>query len=112
MKLSMTLLARYLKQYYRITEEIKEDPLSISGVRFLADDRKEILPDYVYVGEMTAFSSDPKYKESILLALTHRELIPEVRLEKEKKEEPLKVDYNKKEAESVVNYEKASEKQP
>ncbi len=68
MKLSMALLARYLKQYYSLTEEIKEDPLSISGVRFLEDDRKEILPNYVYVGEMTAFSSDPKYKASVLLA--------------------------------------------
>lgn len=51
-------------------------------------------------------------KESILLALTHRELIPEINLEKTKKEEPLKVEYNKKEPDTVVNYEKAVEKQP
>lgn len=51
-------------------------------------------------------------KESILLALTHRELIPEINLEKAKKEEPLKVEYNKKEPDTVVNYEKAVEKQP
>lgn len=74
MKLSMSLLAKYLRKYD--TEvHILEDGLSIKGIRFLSDQRSSYSLDYVYVGEASGYIQDPRYRDALILVCGENQII-------------------------------------
>lgn len=68
MKLSMSMLKSHLAKRYDLSPDIQQDLCSIGGVRFLSDPRLAFSPDYVYVGKMEGFFSDPRYSDAVMLA--------------------------------------------
>lgn len=68
MKLSMSMIYRHLEGRYNLSPDIQFDERTIGGMRLLSDPRLEFSPDYVYVGSMNGFISDPRYTSSIMLA--------------------------------------------
>ena len=74
MKLSMSLLGKYLEHYhpeYHITEDI----LSIRGVRFLSDPRHQSSLDYVYLGAAGGYYQDVRYADALLLVNGNNQII-------------------------------------
>ncbi|MDO5410239.1 MAG: helix-turn-helix domain-containing protein [Lachnospiraceae bacterium] len=70
MKLSMSMLSWYLKQYHPICI-ITNDENIIRGMRFLPNDNFTPHPEYVYFGEARYFLSDPNYKTAYIVV--HRQ---------------------------------------
>ncbi|MCD8154732.1 MAG: hypothetical protein LUF78_08635 [Clostridiales bacterium] len=67
MKISMSLLKKYLSPYYSMQGTILEDRMEIRGVRFISDQRFPLSPEYVYLGQAENYFSDPKYNNSCIL---------------------------------------------
>ena len=70
MKLSMTLLAWYLRDQGPSCH-IQDDSLCIQGMRFVMDDVEDMQPEYVYFGEGRHFFTDPQYADTYLMANQH-----------------------------------------
>lgn len=70
MKLSMSMLAWYLRQYQPDCTIINDEP-AIRGMRFLPDEHLRPLPEYVYFGDAKYFLSDPKYQNAYIIV--HRQ---------------------------------------
>ena len=68
MKLSMSMICHHLEGRYDLSPDIQHDDRTIGGVRLLSDPRLEFSPDFVYVGSMNGFISDPQYTSSVMLA--------------------------------------------
>lgn len=62
MKLSLSMLAWFLRDYHPITN-INQDSISITGLRFLMEERMDIQPDYLYIGQTGQYFSDPRYSK-------------------------------------------------
>lgn len=60
MKLSMSLIAKYL-DHYRLESDLRDDRLEIRGVRFLSDPRLSLSPEYAYIGKADQYFSDKQY---------------------------------------------------
>lgn len=61
MKLSMSMLAWYMREYHPVCS-IKNDIVSIGGIRFLTGDFMMLSPDYLYLGMADYFFADPKFQ--------------------------------------------------
>lgn len=61
MKLSMSMLAWYMRDYHPICS-VKSDMVSIGGIRFLTGDSMVLSPDYLYLGTADHFFADPKFQ--------------------------------------------------
>ena len=66
MKLSMYMLAWYLRDY-RPAASIAGDGLQIRGMRFLTDDPIEMDQEYAYFGAARSFFSDIHYQNSYII---------------------------------------------
>ena len=73
MKLSMSLLAWYLRDW-KPDCRIQDDSLSIRGLRFVIDDVEEMQPEYAYFGVGSNFFADKKYANKCLV-VNHRSMI-------------------------------------
>lgn len=74
MRLSMSLLAKYLKKYD--TEiHILDDERSIRGIRFLSDQRSSYSLDYVYIGAASGYIQDPRYQDALILVCGENQII-------------------------------------
>lgn len=62
MKLSMFMLAWYMREYHPVCS-IKNDMVSIGGIRFLMGDSISLSPDYLYLGTADNFFADPKFQD-------------------------------------------------
>ena len=74
MKLSMSLLGKYLNRFepeYHITR----DSLRIKGIRFLNDPQKASSPEYVYLGAASGYYQDKRYIDGLLLVNGNNQLI-------------------------------------
>lgn len=67
MKLSMSLIANYLRSYQPECH-ILHDTLSIKGVRFLDAPLTSFSLDYIYLGNAEGYYQDPRYRDALLLA--------------------------------------------
>ncbi len=65
MKLSMSMLARYLKDY-KPDCAIINDETTIRGLRFLPEEEQKLAPEYVYFGYARQFLSDPRYADAYI----------------------------------------------
>lgn len=66
MKLSMSMIATYLKKY-DLQTFIQEDKPVIQGIRFFTDQLSSYSPEYCYIGYVENYIQDPRYQNSILL---------------------------------------------
>ncbi len=67
MKLSMSMLAWYLRDYHP-QKNIGEDSLSIQGLRFLPEEEIASQPDYIYFGDADQFfSGEENNKDYIII---------------------------------------------
>ncbi|MGI6011236.1 MAG: PucR family transcriptional regulator [Ruminococcus sp.] len=66
MKLSMSMLARYLKDY-KPDCAIINDEAAIRGLRFLPEEEEKLAPEYVYFGYARQFLSDPRYEDAYIV---------------------------------------------
>lgn len=67
MKLSMSMIAKYLQPYrpeYHITEDVR----SIRGIRFFSDQILSYSLEYVYIGPASAYFQDPRLEGALILA--------------------------------------------
>ncbi len=67
MKLSMSMIANYLKDY-RLEYHIPADTLSIQGVRFFSDQELSYSLEYVYIGPAEKYFQDPRMASTLILA--------------------------------------------
>lgn len=67
MKLSMWILADWLKEY-DMRPRIQDGHTNISGIRFLSGRNKDFAQDQVYIGKAEDLFDDPLYRSSIVLA--------------------------------------------
>lgn len=74
MKLSMSLLAWYLRDHRPISH-IQDDSVCIQGLRFVMDDVEEMQPEYVYFGAGSYFFTAPQYAGAYLAVNQHSILI-------------------------------------
>ena len=77
MKLSMSLIARYLRKYEPECH-ILEDTQSIRGIRFFSDHLPSFSLDYVYLGTSRDYFQDPRYEDSLLLSNGQNQMICQV----------------------------------
>lgn len=66
MRLSMSMLAWYMKKY-RPCCSIHNDAPVIQGVRFLLDDTRQPQKGYIYVSHAAKWFSDPQYTDTYLV---------------------------------------------
>lgn len=66
MKLSMSMIAWYLKNY-RPQTKIVNDMAVIKGIRFLSEDPGEFPCEYIYIGDAQKFFSDKKLSDCFIL---------------------------------------------
>lgn len=66
MKLSMSLLAWYLRKWNPDCR-IQDDSLSIRGLRFVMDDVEDMQPEYAYFGVGSSFFADKQYANKCLV---------------------------------------------
>ena len=66
MKLSMSMLAWYMKNYHPRCS-IHNDALVIQGVRFLMDETRQLQEAYIYVSHAEIWFSDPQYADAYLV---------------------------------------------
>ncbi len=74
MKLSMSLIAKYLERY-RPECHILHDTMSIKGVRFLSASHQQFSLEYIYLGEAQGYYQDPRYGQALLLANGENQMI-------------------------------------
>ena len=74
MKLSMSMLSRFLKNYQPECH-IRDDACTIRGIRFLSDRHPEQSKDYVYLGNASAFFQDPRFQDALILANGHNQIL-------------------------------------
>ena len=74
MKLSMSLIAKYLSRY-RMETHIQDDEMQIRGVRFLSDPRLSLSPEYVYLGHAGNYFSDERYTGACLIVNSHSRIL-------------------------------------
>lgn len=74
MKLSMTMLAWYLRDLQPI-EHIEDDEICIQGLRFVMDDVEKMQPEYLYFGNAEYFFTDPRYEGAYLAVNRHSILL-------------------------------------
>ncbi|MBR0404635.1 MAG: helix-turn-helix domain-containing protein [Eggerthellaceae bacterium] len=74
MKLSMSMLAWYLRDQHPICQ-IQDDDLSIQGLRFVSDEVEALQPEYLYFGEGGHFFSAQQYAGAYLAANRHSILV-------------------------------------
>lgn len=74
MKLSMSLLAWYLRDY-QPEKSITQDEMTICGLRFLSDANGKSRADYAYFGEAKYYFSDSHYKNVYILVCKKNYLI-------------------------------------
>lgn len=67
MKLSMSLLSWYMREY-NPTCYIQNDSLSIEGIRFHQDETHPFRPEYLYFSHADIWFEDPKYSGAYLAA--------------------------------------------
>lgn len=67
MKLSMSLLAKYLNRYH-LECDLCDDRMDIRGIRFLSDQRLSLTSEYVYLEKADSYLSDEKYTGAYLIA--------------------------------------------
>ena len=60
MKLSMYMLAWYMREYHPVCS-IKNDRISIGGIRFLTGESVLLSPEYLYLGNADHFFADPRF---------------------------------------------------
>ena len=70
MKLSMSLLAWYLRDHNPDCR-IQDDALCIKGLRFVMDDVEEMRPEYLYFGMGLHFFTDEQYADKCLIVNHH-----------------------------------------
>ena len=70
MKLSMSLLAWYLREW-KPDCRIQDDSLSIQGLRFVMDDVEEMQPEHAYFGVGSHFFADERYTDKYLVVNHH-----------------------------------------
>ena len=66
MKLSMSMIRWYLREYTQIAR-IQNDSPSVHGLRFLSGNISEMLPDYIYLGESSDYISDRRYDQAYIV---------------------------------------------
>ena len=66
MKLSMSMIAWYVKQY-QPKSKINQDEMIIEGIRFLSEEPTDMLAQYVFIGEAGHYFSDNKYQSCYIL---------------------------------------------
>lgn len=73
MKLSMSLLAKYLHSY-QPESYISNDQPSIKGIRFLSDMQSGRTADYLYLGNASGYFQDARYSDALLLACGNNQI--------------------------------------
>lgn len=73
MKLSMSLLAWYLRDW-KPDCRIQDDSLCIQGLRFVMDDVEEMQPEHLYFGMGSHFFADEQYADKCLI-VNHRSML-------------------------------------
>ena len=74
MKMSMSLLGKYLEKYspeFHITD----DELCILGVRFLSATIGKFSKEYIYIGNAKEYYQDSRYKDAVLLTNGKNQII-------------------------------------
>ncbi|MGI6007138.1 MAG: PucR family transcriptional regulator [Ruminococcus sp.] len=66
MRLSMSMLACYLKEYRPDCAIVNDEP-TIRGLRFLPEEQQRLAPEYVYFGYARQFLSDPGYIDAYIV---------------------------------------------
>ena len=66
MKLSMSMIAWYVKQY-QPQSKINQDEMIIEGIRFLSEEPTDMLAQYVFIGDASHYFSDDKYHSCYIL---------------------------------------------
>ena len=66
MKLSMSILARYLRNYHPDCAIVNDERV-IRGLRFLPEGEQKLAPEYVYFGYAGQFLSDPRYTDACIV---------------------------------------------
>lgn len=66
MKLSMSLIAKYLDHYHPQCD-LRDEAREIRGVRFLSDSRLSLSPEYAYIGRADQYFSDKQYAGACLI---------------------------------------------
>ena len=66
MKLSMSMIAWYVKQY-QPKSKINQDEMIIEWIRFLSEEPTDMLAQYVFIGEAGHYFSDNKYQSCYIL---------------------------------------------
>lgn len=74
MKLSMSLLAWYLRSHHPICH-IEDDSLCIEGMRFVMDDVSAMQPEFIYFGNAAYFFAARQYSGAYIAANRHSILI-------------------------------------
>lgn len=74
MKLSMSLIAKYLEKYSPEIH-ILDDTMTIRGVRFFTDQPTASSLEYVYLGQAGSYFQDPRYADALLLANGQNQII-------------------------------------
>ena len=74
MKLSMSLIANYLRAYQPECH-ILHDTLSIKGVRILNAPHVRFSLEYIYLGDAEGYYQDPRYRDALLLANGENQII-------------------------------------
>lgn len=66
MKLSMSMLRWYLREY-QPRDSIRNDQMTIKGIRFLSEDDTNLSTEYVYFGSASNFFSDKNYQNAYII---------------------------------------------
>lgn len=74
MKLSMSMLAWYLREFKPVCH-IEDDTLCISGMRFVMDDVSQLKSEYLYICDAELFFSSPQYKGAFLVTNRHSTML-------------------------------------
>lgn len=73
MKLSMSLLAKYLRDYQPECHISEDDP-TIKGVRFLSDAHGRRTNDYLYLSNASGYFHDEHYEDALILACGNNQI--------------------------------------
>lgn len=74
MKLSMSMLAWYLKDHSPICH-IEDDEIGIEGLRFVMDDSGQLQPEYLYFCDAASYFSSVQYQGAYLAVNRHSTML-------------------------------------
>lgn len=74
MKLSMSILQWYLRDYHPAVK-IKDDSMTISGIRFLTEGDNNFAKEYAFFGRAKDYFSDEKYENAYIIVNGQSRLI-------------------------------------